>query len=101
MPNARPQCRCQAPQPRSGAPLGAGLDSGTPDAAQSALPSIVLPCSAPPQMILYRGRRTHGASAPVSNLHQLDGRDLVFAVDDEGIDSSISFAEPSLAHQSQ
>src|SRR5262249_19387883 len=37
MPNARPQCRCQAPQPRSGAPLGAGLDTGTPDAAQSAL----------------------------------------------------------------
>jgi integrase len=26
-------------------------------------------------MILHRGRRTHGASASVSNLHQLDGRD--------------------------
>src|SRR5262249_29885344 len=77
MPNARPQCRCQAPQPRSGAPLGAGLDSGTPDAAQSALPSIALPCSAPPQMILHRGRSTHGTSASVSNLHQLDGRDHV------------------------
>src|SRR5262249_60938357 len=34
------------------------------------------PCSAPPQMILHRGRRTHGTSASVSNLHQLDGRDL-------------------------
>jgi transposase-like protein len=76
MPNSRPQCRCQAPQPRSGAPLGAGLDSGIPDAAQSGLPSIALPCSAPPQMILHRGRRTHGTSTSVSNLHQLDGRDL-------------------------
>ena len=76
MPNARPQCRCQAPQPRSGAPKAQGLIGGTADAAQSALPSIALPCSAPPQMILHRGRRTHGASASMPNLHQLDGRDL-------------------------
>jgi putative transposase len=28
MPNARPQCRCQAPQPRSGAPKAQGLIAG-------------------------------------------------------------------------
>jgi len=40
MPNARLERRCQAPQPRSGAPKGAGLDSGVPAAAQSVMPSI-------------------------------------------------------------
>src|SRR5205814_8716080 len=40
VPKRRAQCRCQAPQPRSGAPSGAGLDSGTAPAAQSAMPSI-------------------------------------------------------------
>src|SRR5215467_12456487 len=80
MPNARPQCRGQAPQPRSGAPLGAGLDSGTADAEQSGLPSIALPCSAPPPMILHRGRRTHGTSASVSNLQQLTGVTAVFEI---------------------
>ena len=47
MPNARPQRRCQAPTPRSGAPLGAGLDSGAAAAAQSAMPSIAPAAAAP------------------------------------------------------
>src|SRR5262249_61944831 len=55
---------------------GAGLDSGLPDAAQSALPSIALLCSAPTADD-FAPRPPHPcASASVLNLHQLDGRDL-------------------------
>ena len=39
MPNARPECRYQAPQPRSGAPKAQGC-SGAAAAAQSAMLSI-------------------------------------------------------------
>jgi hypothetical protein len=39
-----------ATQPRRSAE-GAGLDSGSPDGAQSAMPSIALPCRHEPQMI--------------------------------------------------
>src|SRR5262249_39822343 len=54
---------------------GAGLDSGLPDAAQSALPSIALLCSAPTADD-FAPRPPHPcASASVLNLHQLDGRD--------------------------
>jgi hypothetical protein len=54
---------------------GAGLDSDAPDAAQSAMPSIALLCSVTDRIPFHQGRRTSGASASVSNLHQLDGRD--------------------------
>src|ERR1700730_3410423 len=57
---------------------GAGLDSGTAAAAQSAMPSIALPATASTADLL-----STNAAAPavpqlpsVSNLHQLDGRDL-------------------------
>jgi hypothetical protein len=56
---------------------GAGLDSGAAVEAQSAMPSIALPCSVIDGTRFHQGRRTLGASAPVSNLHQLDGRDLI------------------------
>jgi hypothetical protein len=56
---------------------GAGLDSGAPAAAQSAMPSIALPATAPTaDHFSPTSLHTRGASASVSNLHQLDGRDL-------------------------
>ena len=53
---------------------GAGLDSGAAAAAQSAMPSI-----APlPQTTFPTGDAARcGAPAPLPNLHQLDGRDLL------------------------
>src|SRR5204863_9350754 len=55
---------------------GAGLDSGTAAAAQSAMPSIAAPCHrADRRSFVHQRRCTRGASASVSNLHQLDGRD--------------------------
>src|ERR1700749_1804530 len=47
MPNARPQCRCQAPVAAQRCAEGAGLDSGAVVAAQSAMPSIAILWSAP------------------------------------------------------
>src|SRR6516225_4025862 len=47
MPNARPECRCQATQPRSGAPKAQGLIAALLVAAQSAMPSIAILWSAP------------------------------------------------------
>src|SRR5690349_3899434 len=41
MPGARPRCRGQAPEPRSGAPKAQGLMAAIAVAAQSNLPSIV------------------------------------------------------------
>jgi len=55
---------------------GAGLDSGAAVAAQSAMPSIAVPWSATHRRGLStHAHHTRGASASVSNLHQLDGRD--------------------------
>ena len=56
---------------------GAGLDSGAPAAAQSAMPSIapLPPADRRPPITFHQRRCTRGASASVSNLHQLDGRD--------------------------
>ena len=57
---------------------GAGLDSGAPAAAQSAMPSIALPATAPTARSLSTNAPVpDGASASVSNFHQLDGRDLL------------------------
>src|ERR1700730_12357296 len=65
---------------------GAGLDSGTAAAAQSAMPSIPLPATASTADLL-----STNAAAPavpqlpsVSNLHQLDGRDLRSVACDRG-----------------
>src|ERR1700734_2308952 len=42
MPNARPWCRGQAPQPRSGAPKAQGLTAATAVAVPSLVPSFAL-----------------------------------------------------------
>jgi hypothetical protein len=52
-----------------------GLDSGTVAAAQSVMPSIAARSRTNYKQRFHRRRRIYGASAPVSNLHQLDGRD--------------------------
>src|SRR6516165_22460 len=83
MPNARPQCWCQAPQPRSGAPKGAGLDSGTVAAAQSAMPSIAACRRTDCKQHFHWRRPIRRSSATVPNLHQLDGRDRVVPFYDE------------------
>jgi hypothetical protein len=53
---------------------GAGLDRGAAAAAQSAMPSIATDPPSVPDF--HQGRQTRAASLAVSNLHQLDGRDL-------------------------
>jgi hypothetical protein len=76
MPKARPECRYQAPQPRSGAPKAQGLiavlrpQHNPPCRRSRSLPLRRLPIT------FHQRRCTRGASASVSNLHQLDGRDL-------------------------
>jgi hypothetical protein len=55
---------------------GAGLDSGAAVEAQSAMPSIALLLQCTDRTRLSTHGRIHGASPSVSNLHQLDGRDL-------------------------
>ena len=55
---------------------GAGLDSGAAATAQSAMPSIAAHRCTGRRQCFHRRRCIHGASTPVSNLHQLDGRDL-------------------------
>jgi hypothetical protein len=85
MPNARLQCRCPAPQPRSGAPLSAGIDNGAVAAAQSPMPSIAARRRTDRSQPFQRRRCLHGASASVPNLHQLDGRDPAAAT---GLDFS-------------
>jgi hypothetical protein len=55
---------------------GAGLDSGAAAAAQSAMRVDRAPPGAQTAIDFHQSRRTRGASASVSNLHQLDGRDL-------------------------
>jgi hypothetical protein len=77
MPNARPECRGQAPQPRSGAPKAQGLIAAlraqhNPPCRRSRSPAV----SPTVDDFLTKAARTRGASASVSNLHQLDGRDL-------------------------
>jgi hypothetical protein len=54
---------------------GAGLDSGAAAAAQSAMPSIAARRRTDGKQYFHWRQRIHGASAPVPNLHQLDGRD--------------------------
>src|SRR5207302_4921669 len=55
---------------------GAGLDSGTATAAQSAMPSIALPYGGPiPGDFPPRLPQPVARLNSVSNLHQLDGRD--------------------------
>src|SRR5436190_15141475 len=44
MPNARPEGRCQAPQPRSGAPKAQGLIAVLRPQHKSTMPSIATPC---------------------------------------------------------
>jgi hypothetical protein len=72
MPNPWPERRFQAAQPRA---EGTGLDSATPDVAQSAMPSMALPFNARTAGQSPQRSLTGGASASGSNLHQLDGRD--------------------------
>jgi len=74
MPNARPQCRCQAPQPRSGAPKAQGLIAAlrpqhNPPCRRS------LPAAAPTANNISTGADAFIFSAAVPNLHHLDGRD--------------------------
>jgi hypothetical protein len=59
---------------------GAGLDSGAAAAAQSAMPSIALPATASTADLLSTNAAAPAAPQlpSVSNLHQLDGRDLKF-----------------------
>jgi hypothetical protein len=54
---------------------GAGLDSGAAAAAQSVIPSIAAAAATDCKQYFHWRQRIHGASAPVPNLHQLDGRD--------------------------
>jgi hypothetical protein len=75
MPKARPECRCQAPQPRSGAPKAQGLIAALrPQHNPPCRRSRSLPPRQPP-ITFHQRRCTRGASPSVSNVHQLDGRD--------------------------
>ena len=76
MPNARPQCCCQAPQPRSGAPKAQGLIAAL-------WPQHNPPCRRPlhtaatTEADFYWRRRIDGDPLPAVKLHLLDGRDPV------------------------
>jgi len=54
---------------------GAGLDSGTVAAAQSAMPSIAARGRTDCKQYFHWCRRIRRPSATIPNLHQLDGRD--------------------------
>ena len=54
---------------------GAGLDSGAPDEAQSAMPSIAARRRTDCKRRFHWRRPIRRPSATVPNLHQLDGRD--------------------------
>ena len=77
MPNARPQCCCQAPQPRSGAPKAQGLIAAL-------WPQHNPPCRRPlhtaatTEADFYWRRRIDGDPLPAVKLHLLDGRDLEY-----------------------
>jgi hypothetical protein len=54
MPNARPQCCCQAPQPRSGAPKAQGLIAALRPQHNPPLPSIAATVAMTADMISTR-----------------------------------------------
>src|SRR5215470_15729193 len=74
MPNARPQWRCQAPQPRSGAPKAQGLIAALWSQHNPACRRS-LQTAAPTQTTLTGAVALMATSAPAVKLHLLDGRD--------------------------
>ena len=75
MPKARLECRCQAPQPRSGAPKAQGLMAALQPQHNPPCRRSRLPAPHRPLITFHQRRCIRGASVSVSNLHQLDGRD--------------------------
>jgi len=61
---------------------GAGLDSGTVAAAQSAMPSIAACRRTDCKQHFHWRRPIRRFSATVPNLHQLDGRDLLSRIEE-------------------
>src|SRR5215468_9702127 len=78
MPNARPQWRCQAPQPRSGAPRAQGLIAALWSQHNPACRRS-LQTAAPTQTTFTGAVALMATSAPAVKLHLLDGRDLYSA----------------------
>src|SRR5215472_6274990 len=74
MPNARPQWRCQAPQPRSGAPKAQGLIAALWSQHNPACRRS-LQTAAPTQTTFTGAVALMATSAPAVKLHLLDGRD--------------------------
>src|SRR5215472_3889062 len=74
MPNARPQWRCQAPQPRSGAPRAQGLIAALWSQHNPACRRS-LQTAAPTQTTFTGAVALMATSAPAVKLHLLDGRD--------------------------
>src|SRR5262249_3467998 len=74
MPNARPQWRCQAPQPRSGAPKAQGLIAALWSQPNPACRRS-LQTAAPTQTTVTGAVALMATSAPAVKLHLLDGRD--------------------------
>src|SRR5262250_864482 len=88
MPNARPQWRCQAPQPRSGAPKAQGLIAALWSQHNPACRRS-LQTAAPTQTTFTGAVALMATSAPAVKLHLLDGRDL-FTIRDPWWASCIS-----------